>query len=160
MKEWLKNKSECPSCRVAYTSATINRFALNTLNAYTFQCSDCLSPYSYEKAVEHLITCSSAKIPCPLKCDPTLTFGSEGHIRQHLKDFCMEMELTCTRCEGKVPRMLQGQHDCVVYLKARNAELVKELEVEKKARAEAEARAGAGAFGGMAAALPSTSNCN
>jgi len=56
--------------------------------------------------------------------------------------------------------MLQGQHDCVVYLKARNAELVKELEVEKKARAEAEARAGAGAFGGMAAALPSTSNCN
>jgi len=126
IKGWLKNHSDCPICKSDFKSSEIiNRFALNTLNAYKFECQECRLPYTYEKSREHLLECLGKEFECPLKCKDSHKFHNTAKLAKHLEETCPEMQLQCSICKETETRANLSSHDwCPIELKKRNVELV------------------------------------
>lgn len=106
----------CPMCKEGYQGAPLHRYLKNKLNSFLFKCQVCSEPkpMAYEKIIEHqLKSCQSVKVPCPLRCNmiqrhgagdspgPTL-FSRGDELKNHLKEKCPNMSVTCARCDSEV----------------------------------------------------------
>jgi len=122
----LKTHKECPNCKSNFKSSEeINRFALNTLNEYNFECQECRLPYTYEKAREHLMQCLGRVFDCPLKCKYSHKFHNPANLAKHLEETCLEMKLQCNVCKESESRANLSSHEwCPIKLKKKNAELM------------------------------------
>jgi len=125
IKGWLRNHSDCPNCKSHFKSSEgISRFALNTLNAYKFECQECRLPFTYEKARDHFLQCLGNELECPLKCSDSLYFSDSKNLAKHLEDACPEVQLQCSICKEKKSRANLNSHDwCPIQLRKRNADL-------------------------------------
>jgi len=108
---WLKDHTDCPNCHDKFSpTKLINRFVMNSLNAYEFECETCSQSYLYEKAREHNKKCN-LEYTCPLNCPGNLKFSSKDKIKNHLTNTCGVVNLWCSVCKNEESRMNLKSHD-------------------------------------------------
>ena len=71
--------------------------------------------------------CPGTKVPCPLRCmilkdgqrpEGTRMFSRDQELKEHLKNECANMSVTCAKCDCEVAMGLKKEHDCVKALRA------------------------------------------
>ncbi|CDW73639.1 traf-type zinc finger family protein [Stylonychia lemnae] len=95
--------------------------------------------YSYQQYIQHFIQnnnqyhqCDQMKIKCPLQCNFTSNQGEKvirkRDLKDHLKNECNEMHLTCQQCHLGLKRKQIQLHDCIrdrsVFYQHKNQEAV------------------------------------